>query len=162
MGLPTLLFYMGKNKDRVYELAAEVARGHGFELEGVEISGRGRKVLLRVTIDKEDGITLGDCEAFSKDIEALLDVHNPIKEPYTLEVSSPGLDRPLRSINDFRKYMGKPVRVVTKQKIQNQSFFTGRIAGVDSDRIRLSLAGDKQVEIFFDNISKARLEIEIK
>jgi ribosome maturation factor RimP len=159
--VPLFCFVMDRVEDKVYELAAQVARNLGFDLEGVELLGRGRKTLLRIVIDKEGGITLDDCEAFSKDIEALLDVEDPIEGSYTLEVSSPGLDRPLKNLRDFKKHMGKLVRVVTKEKVDGQSFFIGRIAGVEEDHVKLSLK-NKQIEIFFDNISKAKLEIEIK
>lgn len=151
---------MGKIEDKCDELARQVARGQGVEVEDVELLGRGRRTLLRVTIDKDGGVTLDDCEAFSKDFGALLDVENPLGGPYTLEVSSPGLDRPLRKVEDFRKQAGKLARVVTKQKVQGQSFFVGRIAAVDSDGVRLAV-GDKEVRISFDNISRARLEVEI-
>lgn len=152
---------MGKVEDRVMELARQVAEGHGVTAEDVQLLGRGRRTLLRVTIDKEGGVTLDDCEAFSRDIEALLDVEDPMGGPYTLEVSSPGLDRPLRNINDFRKNTGKLARVITRQKIGNQSFFVGRIAGVDDERVRL-LVGDREVEILLVDISRARLEVEMK
>jgi ribosome maturation factor RimP len=152
---------MGKVEDRVMELARQVAEGQGVTAEDVQLLGRGRRTLLRVTIDKEGGVTLDDCEAFSRDIEALLDVEDPMGGPYTLEVSSPGLDRPLRNINDFRKNTGKLARVITRQKIDNQSFFVGRIAGVDDKRVRL-LVGDREVEILLVDISRARLEVEMK
>lgn len=152
---------MGKVEDRVMELARQVAVGHGVTAEDVQLLGRGRRTLLRVTIDKEGGVTLDDCEAFSRDIEALLDVEDPMGGPYTLEVSSPGLDRPLRNINDFRKNTGKLARVITRQKIDNQSFFVGRIVGVDDERVRL-LVGDREVEILLMDISRARLEVEMK
>lgn len=149
-------------KNRVYELAEEVATGHGFEVQEVKLLGRGRRMLLRVTLDKEGGVTLDDCATFSRDFEALLDVEDPISGPYTLEVSSPGLDRPIRDLDDFRKQVGKLIRVVTVQKIEDQSFFAGRLAGVEGDSISLLLDKGKQLDIRFDNISKARLEIEIK
>jgi ribosome maturation factor RimP len=148
-------------EEKVLGLAGEVARALGVSVEGVELLGQGRRKLLRVTIDKEGGVTLDDCEAFSHDIEALLDVEDPILGSYTLEVSSPGLDRPLRGPGDFGKSVGKLVRVVTRQKVENQNFFIGRISGVSGDGIRLTLKGDRQVEILFDNISRARLEVEL-
>lgn len=149
-----------KVEDRVLELARQVARGHGVSVEDVQLAGRGRRTLLRVTIDKEGGVTLEDCEAFSKDIGAVLDVEDPVPGSYTLEVSSPGLDRPLRNVEDFRKHVGKLARVITRQKLDNQSFFVGRIARVTEDRVWLTLK-DREVEIFLDNITRARLEVEL-
>jgi ribosome maturation factor RimP len=96
----------------------------------------------------------------SKDLGALLDVEDPIGGPYTLEVSSPGLDRPLRNLGDFRKNKGKMARVITKQKVNGQSFFVGRISEVDDETVVLDVGG-KKVEIFLNNISRARLEVEI-
>jgi ribosome maturation factor RimP len=151
---------MGKIEDRIGELARQVAEGQAVEVEGVELLGRGRRTLLRVTIDREGGVTLDDCEAFSKDFGALLDVEDPLGGPYTLEVSSPGLDRPLRKVEDFRKQAGKLARVITRQKVEGQNFFVGRIAAVEADGVRLAV-GDEEVKISFDNISRARLEVEI-
>lgn len=152
---------MGKVEDRVMELARQVAGGLGMSVEEVHLLGRGRRTLLRITIDKDGGVTLADCEAFSRDIGALLDVEDPLSGPYNLEVSSPGLDRPLKNVEDFRKNTGKLARVITRQKVENQSFFVGRIAGVDEERVRLAV-GDREVKIYLDNISRARLEVEMK
>ena len=116
--------------------------------------------MLRVTIDKEEGVTLDDCERFSKNFEALLDVENPISGSYTLEVSSPGLDRPLRSLSDFEKNKGKLARIITVEKIQNQNFFIGHIVDIDNGLIKLSV-NKREIDIPFEKISKAKLEIEL-
>lgn len=149
-------------EDRVYELAKGVALGLGYELVGVELLGRGRRTLLRITIDKEGGITVDDCERLSREVEALLDVEDPVKSTYTLEVSSPGLDRPLKGIEDFRKNVGKLIRLATKEKVLNMNFFIGRLTEVGEDLITLRLDGGRTAEIALSNISKARLEVEIK
>ena len=153
---------MDKNVEAsVRALAAQVAADYGYELLDVYLLGGGKRTLLRVVIDKEGGVTLGDCELFSRRFEALLDVEDPIAGSYTLEVSSPGLDRPLRNIDDFRKSVGKLVRVVTKEKIENRTFFLGRLSGVDGDVIRLSLPDVKEdVVIPITMVAKAKLEIE--
>ena len=163
------MFYMGNmskaEKDiegKVRGLAEDAALGLRVSLEGVEVFGRGRRMLLRVFVDKEGGITLDECGAFSRALGALLDVEDPIKGAYTLEVSSPGLDRPIKDLHDFKKQTGKLVRVVTKEKVDNQNFFIGRIAEVAEDRIVLALSGDKKVEISPENVSRARLEVEMK
>lgn len=149
-------------EDKVRELAGQAAIDRGVELASVELLGGGRRKLLRVSIDREGGVTLGDCEGFSRQIEALLDVDDVIQGTYTLEVSSPGLDRPLRNIGDFSKQKGKLARVITKEKIDNQSFFVGRIERVLENSVVISLPGGKEVTIALDNISRARLEVEIK
>ncbi|HYA12346.1 MAG TPA: ribosome maturation factor RimP, partial [Thermodesulfovibrionales bacterium] len=101
-----------------------------------------------------------DCERFSRSLEALLDVEDPIPMSYTLEVSSPGLDRPLKELKDFEKNMGKLARIITIEKIENQNLFIGRILNADSDFLKL-LVHSREIDIPFDKISKARLEVEI-
>lgn len=161
-------------KERVHELAGQVAEDEGLELVDVIILGSGRKPLLRVIIDKESGVTVGDCERTSRGIEALLDVEDIIKAAYTLEVSSPGLDRPLKEMKDFERNRGKLARVVTSEKIGNETFFIGRIIDTGDNWIRLRIeekqarghAKKKGAEehkdafIPFEKISKAKLEIE--
>ncbi len=150
---------MNDMRQRVSKLAGQVADEQGVELFDVELLGRG-KLLLRVFIDKEEGITLDDCERFSKSLGAVLDVENPIPGSYTLEVSSPGIDRPLRHLEDFEKNKGKLVRVIAKEKIENQNFFIGKIAGVHDDSVVL-IVQEHEITIPFDNISKAKLEIDL-
>ncbi|MDP2166940.1 MAG: ribosome maturation factor RimP [Thermodesulfovibrionales bacterium] len=148
-------------QDRIREIVEEAALAHGLEVDDAKLSGREMKMLLRVTIDKPGGVTLGDCEALSRDIAAMLDVEDPIKSRYTLEVSSPGLDRPLRNPKDFMKQTGKLVRLVTKENVGGRSFFIGQLVSASERGVVLSVDGE-EIGIDFDNISKARLEIEIK
>ncbi len=150
-------------KQKIYELAAQTAENEGFELVSADVVGSGRKVTVRVVIDKDGGVTIGDCERMSRSLEALLDVEDPIKGSYMLEVSSPGLDRPLIKQADFEKNIEKLARVVVTEKIDNQTFFIGRIIDVGEGWIRLKLGkkGEgRDIFIPMDKISKARLEIE--
>jgi ribosome maturation factor RimP len=150
-------------EEKIRALAAQVAGECGYELAEVSLLGRGKRALLRVFIDKDGGITLNDCEVYSRRLAALLDVEDPVAGPYTLEVSSPGLDRPLKNPSDFRKSIGKLVRIVTKESIDNRSFFVGRLRGVNGDALRLSVSDSgEEIIIPFDVISRARLEIELK
>ncbi len=151
---------MDEIKKRVLKLAEQVADDQGVELFDVELLGRG-KLLLRVMIDRDEGVSLNDCESFSRSLEALLDVENPIPASYTLEVSSPGLDRPLRNLEDFKKHVGKLARIITAEKIENQNLFIGRISDVNSDFVKLFVHG-RELDIPFEQISKARLEVELK
>lgn len=140
-----------------------MADEYGFELADISLSGQGRRMLLRVFIDKEGGITLHDCEMFSRRLEALLDTEDPLAGSYTLEVSSPGLDRPLKKIEDFRKQVGKLVRIITRERVDNQTFFIGRLSGVHDELLSLSVPpGDREVHIPFSLVTKAQLEIEIR
>ena len=150
---------MNTMRQKIFQLAEQVAEEQGVELFGIELLGKG-KVLLRVFIDKDGGVTLDDCQRFSKSLGIALDVENPIPGSYTLEVSSPGLDRPLRNLKDYEKNTGKLARVITKEKIGNRNFFIGRISGIHYGMIRL-LVGEQEMNIPVDNISRASLEIEV-
>jgi ribosome maturation factor RimP len=150
---------MSDLRQKVSRFAEQVADEQGVELFDIELLGTG-KLLVRTIIDKKEGITLDDCERFSKGFEAVLDVENLIHTPYTLEVSSPGLDRPLRHLDDFIKNKGKLARIVTKEKIADQNFFIGRIGEISDGSIRVRM-NDRELVISFDKISKARLEIEL-
>lgn len=153
------------NRQKVYDLACRAAEDEGLELVSADLLGSGKRQVLRVTVDKESGVTVGDCERMSRSIEALLDVEDPIKGSYVLEVSSPGLDRPLTGRKDFEKNIGKLARVVTTEKIDNQTFVVGRIVDVGDGWIRLKVEkkkAEKDIYIPMDTITKARLEIEMK
>lgn len=145
---------------KIYGMAEDLALDFGFELEDVGLLGSGRRRLLRVAIDKPGGVTVEDCEAFSRDLSAILDAEDPIAGPYTLEVSSPGLDRPLKKRRHYEKSVGKLIRVVTLEKLEGQGFFLGRLVGVHEKGVSISVK-DRIIEIPFDNIKNARLEAEI-
>lgn len=150
-------------KGKIYELANQIAEDGALELVNVDMLAMGKKTLLRVVVDKERGVTIGDCERTSRGLEALLDAEELIKGTYLLEVSSPGLDRPLIKQKDFEKNRGKLARVITTEKIVNQTFLIGRIVDVGEDWVRLRLRKKEKSEDIFipiDKISKARLEIE--
>lgn len=141
-------------------MANEVALGLGVEVEDIELLGQGRGQILRVTLDREGGLSVDDCAEFSREFGAMLDVEDPISGAYTLEVTSPGLDRPLKKPRDYRKSVGKLVRLVLRENMNGQGFLIGRLEDVGEDCIRLSLE-DRDVEITFDNIKRARLEVEL-
>jgi ribosome maturation factor RimP len=147
--------------DEALKLARQVADDQNVEMLEVRSLGRGKGALLRVTIDRIGGVTLDDCERFSRSLGLLLDAKDSLRGPYNLEVSSPGLDRPLTELKDFERHRGKLVRIITKDKIDNQNFFLGRIIGITAGIIQLDINGEER-NIPFENISRARLEIEIK
>lgn len=155
------MFYMEDMKKKIQELADSIAGQFAVDIVDVELSGSSRKPLIRIFIDKENGVTLDDCGKFSRALSALLDVEDPIPTAYVLEVSSPGLDRPLKVMRDFERSIGKLVRIVARTKIDEQYVFTGRLTRVEGEHIILSF-DDKEMEIPFDQISRARLEIELK
>ena len=150
-------------EEKVHALATQMAEECGFEVVDMQLWAKGKRTLLRVFIDKEGGITLDNCETFSRRFEALLDVEDPITGPYTLEVSSPGLDRPLKDSKDFKKNLGKMVRIVTKEKINNQSFFLGRLEAINDQSLSLSFTDSRGgVVIPLAMVSRANLELELK
>ena len=143
-------------------MADSVASEYGVEVVDLELTGSIKRPTLRIFIDKEGGVTLEDCERYSRSISALMDVEDPIRTPYLLEVSSPGLDRPLKRLRDYEKSVGKLARIITKESINRQNFFVGRISGVKEGIISLTTKEGTGIDIPFENISKARLEIELK
>lgn len=150
---------MNTTKEKVLMIAKQVADEQGVELFDIEMLGRG-KMILRAFIDREGGVTLNDCERFSRSLSALLDVEDPLPRSYTLEVSSPGLDRPLRDMKDFLENSGKLARVITIEKIEDQNFFIGRIKEVAHNLVTLVM-NNREIAIPFEKISKAKLEVEL-
>ncbi|MBI5056769.1 MAG: ribosome maturation factor RimP [Nitrospirae bacterium] len=148
-------------KKKIAETIEPVINSIGFELDDLEFNRMGARGLLRVFIDKDGGVTIDDCERASREIEAVLDVEDIIPFSYVLEVSSPGLDRPLRQPKDFKKYSGKKVRVTTSAPIDKETFFVGEIAEAGENEITLLLPKDRKIIIPYENISKARLEVEV-
>ncbi len=115
--------------------------------------------VLRLIIDKEDGIALDDCTAVSREVSQLLDIEDIIEQVYNLEVSSPGLDRPLKSIGDFQRFTGRKAKVTTREPIQGNQVFIGRINKVEDELIILEV-GQQELSIPFSEVAKARLEVE--
>jgi ribosome maturation factor RimP len=145
---------------RVNEIAKPILDSMGIELVEVVYAGGGRGGLLRVFIDKPEGVSLNDCEKVSHFLGHALDVEDPISVSYTLEVSSPGLDRPLKRKEDYRRSIGKLVRVKTLQPIGGEYRFIGRLAGAGESQIEVVLPDGRAVTIPFEGISSARLEVE--
>jgi ribosome maturation factor RimP len=115
--------------------------------------------VLRVFIDKEDGVTLDDCTVVSREVSHLLDIENIIEQAFNLEVSSPGLDRPLKSVGDFQRFAGRKAKVTTKEPIEGNQVFTGRINKVEDELITMEV-GQQELCIPFSEVAKARLEVE--
>ncbi len=131
-------------------------RALGFELVDSELAGRGRNAVLRVYIDGPHGVTVDDCAEVSRQLSAILDVEDPFPERYVLEVSSPGLDRPLVRREDFERFVGESVKIRLRLPIEGRRNFSGRLLGVESDHVVLEVDG-KTVNLDFGGIEKARL-----
>lgn len=129
----------------------------GFELVGIELTGQGKGgSLLRVYIDHEEGIVMDDCVQVSHQISGVLDVEDPIKERYQLEVSSPGMDRPLFEKAHFERFKGSKVRVKTQTKIDGRHRFTGELGGVEDNQVLIEEDGTLY-RIQIDLIDSARV-----
>ncbi len=148
-------------KEKVRVVIEPVINSLGIDLDFIELNQMKGKALLRVFIDKANGINIDDCEKVSREVEAVLDVEDPIPYSYVLEVSSPGLDRPLHGVQDFKRFAGENIRVVIQEPIDEQTFFVGKIVEAGDDRVVLVLPTNKEVIIPYSNISRARLEVEV-
>ena len=141
----------------------KVVSAEGLELVHIEYRPQGRGYVLRVDIDKEGGVQLDDCEQISHQLSAMLDVEEWSTSRYDLEVSSPGLDRMFYSENDYRKFVGRLVRVKTKDAVRGLHVVVGRLASFDGARIVVTdetMKKDRDYEIAMSNIKETRLEIE--
>jgi ribosome maturation factor RimP len=146
---------------RITELAEQVAASLGLEVVLAEIKGSGNQTIVRMFIDQPSGITLDDCERFSKRLSVSLDVEDWIPFRYVLEVSSPGINRPLVKESDFRRFCGQNAKVQTRLPIESQKHFKGRIIGVTEGRLTLEIAPGKQIGIALTDIEKASLIAEL-
>jgi len=122
---------------RAEALLADVIEAEGLELLHVEFQPKGANSILRIYIDKPGGVNLADCQRVSKTAGVLLDVEDVIPHKYTLEVSSPGIERPLFNERDYRRFTGSEIRLVTKQKIAERRKFQGRLLGLDQDLVSI-------------------------
>src|SRR5205809_7821701 len=146
--------------DRIRRLIQEVVESQGYELVDAELKGAGKNSLLRVFIDKPAGISHLDCELVSEQIGTELDVEDLIPFSYTLEVSSPGLDRKLVKESDYTRFDGKLARVQTRIPLNQQKVFRGRLQGLHDGKVRLELPKGNLLEIPLDVIQEARLEVD--
>ena len=147
--------------DRIREIARGILEHSGMELIHLEMKREPGGLLLRLYIDKEGGVTLDDCVAMSRQISAQLDVEDPIDGRYTLEVSSPGLDRPLYSDRDYTRFTGRRIRLSTVVPLEGRRNFQGRLEGLADGSVTLTLEDGHRVTIPREQVAKARLEIEI-
>jgi ribosome maturation factor RimP len=142
---------------RVTGLAEQVAASLGLEVVLIEIKGEGSSSIVRTYIDQPSGVTLDDCERFSKRFSVALDVEDWIPFSYVLEVSSPGLNRPLVKEADFHRFCGKNAKVRTRIPIEGQRNFKGKIIELNEGRVTLEVAPEKKAVIAVTDIEKASL-----
>lgn len=152
---------MTKMATTLRDRLAPLVQTMGYEFVGCEYHGQGRYSVLRVYIDSETGITLTDCSRVSEQLSAVLDVEDPVPGKYSLEVSSPGMDRPLFEIAHYQKQIGHWLKVRTYTPIQNQRNFVGVLLRVEGNEIYL-LVGAEERMLSFSNIEKANRVADIR
>ena len=141
-------------------LVRPVVEGLGLELWGLEYRPQKNSALLRIFIDSESGVSLDDCSDVSEQLSALFDVEDPIPVAYTLEVSSPGLDRVLFEPEQYRRFLGHRMKVRLKFPVEGRRRATGELEAVESDRIVVNVDGEP-FEVPFDAIDRARLVAQV-
>lgn len=128
----------------------------GYELWGIEHQSRGREVLLRVYIDSENGITVDDCALVSHQLSGVLDVEDPIAGEYRLEVSSPGMDRPLFTLEQFRRFVGSDVKVRLRSAFDGRRKFSGRLMAVEEEDVVVAV-DEHEYLLPLEQIEKANI-----
>ncbi len=146
-------------EDKAFTLAEPVVEGLGLELADVEYTTEDGRKILRVTIDKTEGITLDDCAGVSRELSTLFDIDDIVPDHYSLEVSSPGLDRRLRKRKDFLEAVGRKIKLRTKDPILDRRNFMVTLEAVGESSVELRDINDELWTVELDNIDKARLEV---
>jgi len=156
--------------EQVRALAGRVAGSYGLDIFDVQFRREGQGLVLRVQIDRPgpaatatDSVSVDDCARISRDLSAVLDVEDLVPDAYTLEVSSPGLDRPLRSADDYRRFSGRQAKLVMREPVDGQKYFKGRLGGVEDGAVAAVLidAEDgRRHRVPIDVITRANLEVE--
>ncbi|WP_145960378.1 ribosome maturation factor RimP [Leminorella richardii] len=146
---------MATLEQKLTELIGAPVEALGFELVGIEFI-RGRQSTLRIYIDSENGITVDDCADVSHQVSAVLDVEDPVTTAYNLEVSSPGLDRPLFTAAHYERFIGEEVSLTLRIGIQNRRRWVGTIKGVEGETIVLDVEGKDEM-FALSNIAKANI-----
>lgn len=141
---------------RLIEMLQPLVEELGYEFVGLEYSANPKNAVLRIYIDAEDGIAVEDCERVSREVAALLDVEDPIRGRYNLEISSPGLDRPLFTPAHYEQFKGEQVQISLFAPEEGRRKIKGVILGVEDGQVKIE-ADQESFAVRFDNIAKARL-----
>ena len=149
-------------ESRLREIAGRAAAERGLELVHVEMAGGARAPVVRIFIDKPGGVTHEDCSEVSTYVGTVLDVEDFIHEAYTLEVSSPGLERGLYGLGDFERFAGRLARMKTRGAVNGQRNFRGRIERVEGDDILFEDKTTGRVRVPLSEVAKANLEIDVE
>jgi ribosome maturation factor RimP len=149
---------MNEALDRIRGICRGILEFEDMELVHLEMKREGGGRFLRLFIDREGGVSVEDCARVSRRLSARMDMENPIEEPYRLEVSSPGLDRPLYTERDYARFAGHQVRVSTYAPLEGRRNFVGCLVGIVDGAVRIALPDGSQVDIPLETIARARLE----
>jgi len=153
--------------EQVKTLAERVAGTYGLDIFDVQFRREGLGLVLRVQIDRpgpassaEESVSIEDCAHVSRDLSAALDVEDIVPDAYTLEVSSPGLDRPLRHADDYRRFSGRRAKLVMREAVDGQKYFKGRLGGVDDNAVLIDADDGRRHRVPIGAITRANLEVE--
>tara|TARA_R110002096_G_scaffold46543_3_gene124225 strand:+ start:1633 stop:2094 length:462 start_codon:yes stop_codon:yes gene_type:complete len=144
------------DSDGLEALFEPIVQGLGFDLWGVQLRSSENHALVKIFIDHKDGISVDNCSEVSHQVSGILDVEDPISVAYTLEVSSPGLDRPLMKREHFEKYLGEEIKVRLGWAVQERRNFLGQLTKIDEENITMTVDGDL-VEFPFNAVKRANL-----
>ena len=147
---------MATLEQNLQEMLQGTVEDLGCELWGIECQRTGRFMTVRLFIDKEGGVTVDDCADVSRQVSAILDVEDPIADKYNLEVSSPGLDRPLFTLPQFERYIGQDIAVNLRIPVMERRKWQGKLERIENDMVILIVDGQEQV-LVFGNIQKANV-----
>ena len=153
--------------EQIRAIAARVAASRGLEVWDIQSRRETYGHVVRVFIDRpgpaatpEDSVSIEDCEQVNREMSTILDVEDPLPFAYTLEVSSPGLDRPLRNDGDYRRFTGRLAKIVVTEPVDRQKAFEGRLRGVENDEVLLEAPNGRMHRLPMRLISRGRLEVE--
>ncbi len=152
---------MRRDQTHLWELFEPVVNGMGYDLIEIEHFPNPKHGVLRLYIDKEGGITIDDCSEVSRQISALIDVEDPVRGQFNLEVSSPGLDRPLRKVRDFQRFCGSKVKLKTAMPLDGQRNFSGRLLEADEEKLVIE-TDTEEITLPMTAIEKARIVPEFQ
>ncbi len=146
---------------KIEEIARRVAESEGLELVEVEVKGGGGARLVRISIDKPEGVTHADCEFVSHQVGTILDVEDVVPgNRYTLEVSSPGVERKLLKVQDFQRFSGKKAKITLRDPLEGRRNWEGTLAGLEDGTIALETEAGATIRFPFEQVQKANLKFE--
>ena len=145
---------------KIEAVAERVGQSEGIEIVEVELKGGGKSRLLRIIIDKPEGVTHSDCETISHQVGTILDVENLLPGSYTLEVSSPGVERKLLKYRDFERFRGKKIKAILREPVENLRRWEGTLASCADGLITLEIAEGKSIQFPFEQVETANLKFE--